>query len=1053
MRLPIYILNTLLLALLIRPGFAQEYTITEHHYSVEDGLSGRFVQNVQQDSNGLIWICTYRGIEYFDGSSFHHVFEEESLVEIVISPINELWISQDVIATDPFGDHLIYNKLILPKGDNNIPIISKTNDADFIAINQTQQIELRQDGSGKIIGQYNFDFRWPREILAKGTFISLRDIVYQKDIFWLHFYFNETKQHGIYCFDRNGQEHPLPKKIEPYNPLVTNCYQATQFEFLVKANNQFKIYNIASDSIMPLPSELTAGISRFRLGIVPGFKHLSNAELDFYLLHNKIQAFDKKGKLIFDIKEKGGLNPTYSDIFLDRENNLWASSSNGLNYINFQKNKFTTYLQPDKTNYSCRKIIELDSINFLVHTYNGTQQVDVLNKTNKPFQLYKNLSWGYDMILTPDSAVISSTGRNLFRQKEPFKSNIPGEFLDSSRHVGGIQHLYYDDATSHIWVAGQIGIMYAPYNESQLGVFKLLENDNGEAYQCSGKFILRDHDNLLIATDQGLLIIDPETKSITELLDTEHSDLPTDEIIHVTKDVDSIYWLSTQKGLVKWYRGLDSMSIFNKNHGFINLWLKCAYDDGKGHLWIPTEKGLVLFNKDKESLYVILKEDGLAHDEFNTMSHFKDSQGRFHFGGLNGVTMFHPDSIINRLSRQPSYRSYLSSIKVFDTELETYQEKVDEYLNAGEIIIGPNEKSLQIKFNYLDYLRRDKVQYAYQFEGQDLDWTIQNGSIFYFGTLPYGKHLLNMKARGTGAIWSEVISVLLVVKKPLHLNPWSWFISFLIAGLFVFWWAGYRFRLAEKRNIELENKVKHRTEELAKQKATLEELNSTNNKIFAILAHDLKGPANSFSNLSENMKYLIEQGDKNRIQSIIKSFEEKGNRIGSTINRILDWAISEKDRFKNHPEDIDINAVLKEVLSEFDFAFQKKRITVVNSISKNASIFIDKNAFIIVIRNLITNAIKFSPRDAEIKIIFEQDNVAFWIENEGEGVPTSVQHRILDEIPVESQTGTMGEKGTGVGLVTVVKLLKKNHFKLKFDSSSNRSKIGFLPENRQTYKN
>jgi len=221
------------------------------------------------------------------------------------------------------------------------------------------------------------------------------------------------------------------------------------------------------------------------------------------------------------------------------------------------------------------------------------------------------------------------------------------------------------------------------------------------------------------------------------------------------------------------------------------------------------------------------------------------------------------------------------------------------------------------------------------------------------------------------------------------------------------------------------------------QSKKLEQLNLTKNKIFTILAHDLKGPSLAFENLSKKLSYLIKNGDEKRLMLLANDFEEKGKGLSSMILNVLDWAISEKDNFINRPEKIDIKSFISNVVSDLDYASAPKNIKVNINIPSDESIFFDANILKIVSRNILHNAIKFSQPNAEILVDYDPNTQRLNYTDQAGGIAPDIVKQVLSAIPVESTRGTKDEEGTGIGLATCVKLLKKNNSQLDISTTQN----------------
>jgi len=221
----------------------------------------------------------------------------------------------------------------------------------------------------------------------------------------------------------------------------------------------------------------------------------------------------------------------------------------------------------------------------------------------------------------------------------------------------------------------------------------------------------------------------------------------------------------------------------------------------------------------------------------------------------------------------------------------------------------------------------------------------------------------------------------------------------------------------------------------------LSHLNETKNKIFAILGHDLKGPSLAFNGLARKLSFLIKKNDPGRLLKLANDYEESGTRLSRIINGVLDWALTENESFLNNPEKIEILPILKQSINDLEWALKEKNISIDVNVPEDGDIIFDKNAFAIINRNLIHNAIKFSPTNSSINIRYHKQNKNLEYIDLGKGMSPDIIQKIFNGIPVESSLGTHNERGTGIGLVTCMKLLKLNKGNLSILQNSPKGTI------------
>lgn len=261
------------------------------------------------------------------------------------------------------------------------------------------------------------------------------------------------------------------------------------------------------------------------------------------------------------------------------------------------------------------------------------------------------------------------------------------------------------------------------------------------------------------------------------------------------------------------------------------------------------------------------------------------------------------------------------------------------------------------------------------------------------------------------AVEQEKISQQLAEKK-LEIkfkNKIEWLMGILTIVVIT---AAWFFYMSKKKTQELNATIEA-------QRQSLSELVQVKDKIFSILTHDMRSPVNSLI----SFVYLLENDeiDKNQLAQYAK---ELGNTLRGTsalMENLLNWAGTQLQGFEYTIEKISVNKVIEEVMPSFDATLKQKSIHIDNLINENDWVMADKNLLALVIRNLISNALKFSYTGKTIQLSLESQQ-AEWticIADEGVGMSTQAMEHINQEAAntITSTYGTNKEKGTGLGLM------------------------------------
>ncbi len=212
--------------------------------------------------------------------------------------------------------------------------------------------------------------------------------------------------------------------------------------------------------------------------------------------------------------------------------------------------------------------------------------------------------------------------------------------------------------------------------------------------------------------------------------------------------------------------------------------------------------------------------------------------------------------------------------------------------------------------------------------------------------------------------------------------------------------------------------------------------NETKDKFFTIIAHDLKGPFNALLGFSDILVDELESGDTSNIKSYSGIINETIHNTYNFLINLLDWSRSQTDKIEHNPEKFNLFALVDEINMLLKLQADKKQITIINNINKEMEIHADKNMINTIIRNFVSNAIKYSNNYGKITIDASLRNNRFIcsVTDNGVGMSKEVVEEISKFGNINSTPGTDDEKGTGLGLLLCNELIKKQKGKLGVES-------------------
>ncbi len=236
--------------------------------------------------------------------------------------------------------------------------------------------------------------------------------------------------------------------------------------------------------------------------------------------------------------------------------------------------------------------------------------------------------------------------------------------------------------------------------------------------------------------------------------------------------------------------------------------------------------------------------------------------------------------------------------------------------------------------------------------------------------------------------------------------------------------------------------LKHQ-EEMEKRSEELERLNQVKDKFFSIISHDLRSPINALAGLLD----LLDKGavGPQELPKHIRELKARFNHTRTLLNNLLDWTLLQMDKLNLQAGKIDIFNIVEENIQLLS-SVQGKDIRLINEVPKSTIGFADSNTINLVIRNLMTNAIKFTNDGGKVVINARDKNAELLISvtDNGVGMTNEVLKMLFDKTAPYTTRGTANEKGTGLGLILCKEFIEKNGGKIWVESEEGKGSTFFF---------
>ncbi len=239
-------------------------------------------------------------------------------------------------------------------------------------------------------------------------------------------------------------------------------------------------------------------------------------------------------------------------------------------------------------------------------------------------------------------------------------------------------------------------------------------------------------------------------------------------------------------------------------------------------------------------------------------------------------------------------------------------------------------------------------------------------------------------------------------------------------------------QILAERNIQLSSAM----EKLSQSGEELESLNRSKDRIFSVVAHDLRNPVAAVTGFSELLYENFGEFSTDTQKEYLLQIVQGTQRIQNLLENLLMWARSQMKAIKYEPEELKMKDVLDECVRQLKANLDHKKVTCQVKVERQCIVFADKAMIHTVLRNLIINAIKFSFPGGRIWISSKvtPEGCSISVSDEGIGIQPEIQEKLFDPNEGISSLGTTGESGSGLGLIICNEFLEKNKGSISVES-------------------
>ena len=813
---------------------AQFRSFAFERLTIEDGLSNNSINCILQTRDGFLWIATKDGLNRYDGQSFK-IFKnipldstslpENYVMSLLESRDGTLWVGtwgggvckynsmyETFMRSDspsPLDDYI---QCLFEDNQNNIWYGTTTGGLNKLNRKMGNIHSYNKKPSSKM--------QFPADNI---TFIT-ED---KKGFLWMG-----TWNDGLIQFN------PQKETFKQFTHDVSNIHSIANNGVWHLLNDDEKYLWLSTFSGVDL-----LNLNTFEITHQPNFSteeksHLTTPIRQILKDHFGkywIGTYDYRGLFYYDkFPDKKQLNGNVLSAFLNEEDNPKSLSSNRIRWM-YEDRNFNIWIGTE------------DGLNELPATKSFVQY--------RRFPLRKS-SLGGNVV----SSICEGKNNSLWVgfggggfDKIDLNTNAISHFNHYSDQQHGLSNYdvvtIYEDKKGSVWIGTRYGglNLFNPQTEKFKHYLNDLKNPNSIISNWVQQILETRRGQLLIGTNDGLQIFDrekelftsynpvikndsnsfPLTLSVNALFEDREENLwigtwleglfrysPNEQkLYHYVPDVRNPFSLSSSKvttiiqdskgfiwvgthsgGVNKFDKKTGKFYHFSTYNGLPNDVVFGVQEDKGGNLWVSTLNGLAKYSPISNTFRVYDVFDGLVHNQFNWRASYKSKSGKMYFGGINGFVAFYPDSIVVDTIISPVA---FTSFRVFDKEAALPK----ALASTKEIVLQYDQNFISIEYAALDFAPNKKHNFAYMLKGVDPVWVNAGRRTTAFYTdLQNGKYTFFVKASNADNVWSEPISLSIIVL-PAWWMTW-WFRLMVIVVVILFGILIYEYRVNQLLKIE-----------------------------------------------------------------------------------------------------------------------------------------------------------------------------------------------------------------------------------------------------------
>lgn len=1004
-----------------------------------NGLSQNCVNVILQDRSGFIWLGTRDGLNRYDGNSFRTFRNDftvgNGLKNNFVTSLYEdrggrLWIGTDagICIYDPELEKFEEFTTQTAGGigiDRTVVKIGAGRDGEIL-IAATGLGLFSFDAASGVLTNYN----------VNGKHGNVREFALQEGgRLWVSFF------GGLWYTD--GDINELQRYHSPDGKAAFNDEAISRILF----GSRNRMY-LASERFGVHEVNLVTGDIR-TLELKPQDDNVFVRDIVWYD-DRTIWIGSEGGVYIYNIDNDSCVNLTsdffdpYSisdnaiySIFKDRDGDMWLGSFfGGVNYYSTRNRHFEKYYPTTgEGSLKGRRVRELCGHEDGSKIWVGTEDAglfcfDVKTKKFGSFAPSREFPNIQGMCLDGDDLWVGTFSHGV-RVIDTSTGRIKNAYFAEQRNTIRDNYVFsiYKASTGHIYL-GTANYLIR-YDKRDGSFTRINELDNNLIYDISEDFDGR----LWVATySNGIYLYDSKSAAWEHYMHTgREGSLPINKVLSIFEDSRKDIWVTTQGGGVcRFIPATKSFESFNSTQGLPNDVVFHIEEDDKGLFWLTTNKGLVRFDPvHGEVIKTYTVSDGLPGGQFNYKSGYRDRNNNIYLGTTQGMISF-----------DPNIGETHASDPVFITDFLLFNQPVPvggkgsplekSIMFSDRITLGHNQNTFSFSIAALNYSAPEARKLVYRLEGLDRQWQpVSESRSINYSRLPSGRYTLRIKDMDNDSAAGET-TLGITIRPPFYSTSVAYIAYLLLACL-----AGYQiYTYTARRNRRRQQAILDKFEQ-NKEK----ELYNSKIGFFTNITHEIRTPLTLIKGPLENILVRNTVTEKETVEDL-KIMKQNVDRLHELTTQLLDFRHAEKESLVLNYVRCDVSNTLAEAFRRFTpLARQKGYCFTLEESDPAFFATVDAEALTKIVSNLLNNAIKYGGSYITVQLdtasAQEPGLFSIVVENDGATLPADMTEEIFKPFVRYTTPHNSNTPGTGIGLSLARFLAEQHNGTLNVEAAEN----------------